>query len=185
MRKFVLLVVAILLLAGCLRPSVKEGGEQVEVLDVKPIVAYTALGGYTEDAKERFFVVAGGIETAWERATGVATGEAEQAAEFKVNQHLNLVVFRGVFRTGGYGLEIEKVERKGNSFYVHAVYANPGPGSMVTQAFTQPTAIIPIGPLGEGLYDAKLLVTVISKGESGETVLERGAEHASIEFKVM
>ncbi len=181
---YILLAIVISFLAGCVGPRGKEVGGQAEIIQVKPIVDYNFLDGYTGDAKEGLFVIAGDVDAAWEKAKKLAIGEEGQVAEFITNEPLNFLVFRGVFATGGYGLEIERVERRGNSFSIHAIYSNPGPGSMVTQAFTQPAALIPIRFLETGKYEVKLFATVILKSESGDTVLEKGNEHASIDFKI-
>ncbi len=183
MRRYVLLLVFISLLVGC----VERGGEikePVEVLDVKAVVDYYVLGGYTGGAKEGFFVATGDMDVAWGKARTIATGEVEQAVEFDAGEPLNFVVLRGIFPTGGYGLEIDRVEKTGNIFAVHAIYTDPGRGMMVTEAFTQPAALIPIGELSKGSYEAKLRVTRILKSAEGDKILEEGNEHANIAFVV-
>jgi hypothetical protein len=55
---------------------------------------------------------------------------------------------------------------------------------MVTLAFTQPTAIIPIGKLSRGSYEARLKVTKILKSEKGDKIIQEDEEHASTSFVV-
>lgn len=52
------------------------------------------------------------------------------------------------------------MERLRNEIIVHATYVDPGKGVGVTGAFTQPMAIIPIGRLDAGDYEARLKVTM-------------------------
>ena len=55
---------------------------------------------------------------------------------------------------------------------------------MVTQVFTQPTAIIPIGKLSKGEYAVKLKVTTILRTEHGDRVIEKNVAHKSITFNI-
>lgn len=91
---------------------------------------------------------------------------------------------RGVFNTGGYGININRVEKLANAFTVYATYMDPGEGLVVTQSFTQPTAIIAIGKLPKKSYEAKLKVTRIVKSEEEDKIIEEDKEHASITFTV-
>ncbi len=184
MKKHLLLAVAIIILAGCVEPQAEKVEERMEVLDVEPIVDYYALGGYTGDAGEGFFVVAGDVDETKAKARAIVTGDAKQKVEFDSDELLNFVVFRGVFPTGGHGLEVERVEKVGNSFVVHATYTDPGKGMMVTEAFTQPAAIIAVGKLPRGSYEARLKVTSIVKDEGVDRIVEEGKEHGSIAFAV-
>jgi galactose-1-phosphate uridylyltransferase len=94
------------------------------------------------------------------------------------------VIFRGVFNTGGYGINITQVEVADHVLMIHATYTDPGEGMIVTQAFTQPTAILPIGMLEKGSYEVKLMVTSILRSEEGDRTLEEGSEHGRIAFTV-
>lgn len=167
--------------AGCVsQPPTQEP----VVLDVKAVVDYYPLGGYTQEAGEMFYVIPGDIEEVKEGLREIVVEKAQGRTSFPEGENLNLVVFRGVFNTGGYGVKISRVEKRGNTFHVHAVYTDPGRGMMVTQAFTQPTAIIPLGTLPKGSYEAVLKVTKVLKTEKEEKILEEGKEHARFSFRV-
>jgi len=171
----------ILVLCGCAKAPVSV---ETVVLDVEPVIDYYSLGGYTGEGGEAFLAVSGDTGYVRKKLNEVVMGGGTADTLFKENEVLNLVVFRGVFNTGGYGIEIDKVKRGGNSFAVYATYTDPGVGMMVTQAFTQPTAVIPIGSLEKGSYDAELVVTTIQKDESGDNIIGADVEHASISFVV-
>ena len=115
------------------------------------------LGGYTDKAGEGFYVIAGDLTHVREELKKILAGEPARSS-FSRDENLNLVVFRGVFPTGGYGIEVNAVERAGNKFIVRATFTDPGRGAVVAQAFTQPTAVVPLGRLPPGRYTAELYV---------------------------
>jgi hypothetical protein len=168
----------ILIASGCVSEPPED---ETEVLNVEPIIDYYSLGGYTEKTDEMFFVAKGDKAEVRGKLSGIVTGEASADVTFSKGDALNFVIFRGVFGTGGYGITIDMVERTGNGFTIHATFSDPGKGMMVTQAFTQPSAIIPVGSLPEGSYEAGLFVTTISKNENGDSDLE----HARVSFVVL
>ncbi|MDO8600821.1 MAG: protease complex subunit PrcB family protein [bacterium] len=53
-----------------------------------------------------------------------------------------IAVFQGNHSTGGYSIEIIEILEKANSLEVTVKETSPSPGSIVTQAFTQPFHII-------------------------------------------
>jgi hypothetical protein len=169
LRRGVLVVAVFLLLAGC---ASQPQAETVPV-NITPVVDYYFLGGYTGRAEEGFYAIAGDVNQVREELKRILKGEPART-RFSGEERLNLVVFRGVFPTGGYGIRIEAVERAGNKFVVRATFSDPGKGAIVTQAFTQPTAIVPLGKLPPGEYSAELYVK-----RGGEEKL-----HSRVEFAV-
>lgn len=179
----ILLIVAITAVAavvGCIsQPPIEK-----VVLEVNPVIDYYPLGGFAEKSDRVFAVLKGSIPEVKESLKDIVIKKAAQPSTFSVDEDLNLVVMRGVFNTGGYGISIERVERLANAFTVYATYTDPGEGMVVTQAFTQPTAIIAIGKLPKNSYEARLKVTRIVKSEEGDKIIEEDKEHASITFTV-
>jgi hypothetical protein len=177
----ILLIAAITVLAslsGCVsRPP-------EEVLQVNPVIYLNPLGGFSGKSEDMFTVINGTIPEVNERLNSIAIKKAPQTSTFSVDDALNFVVFRGVFSTGGYGIKINRVVKQGNAFAVFATYTDPGKGMMVTQAFTQPTAIIPIGKLDKGNYSASLKVTREVEDNEGMKVIQTEKELKSIEFSV-
>lgn len=169
-----------MLAIGCIQAEKVERAE----ITVEPVVDYYALGGYTGEAEEDLFVISGKAQEVKEQLSEIVAEGVPPQSIFSTQDELNLVVFRGVFNTGGHGLEIQRVEREGNAFYVYSVYSDPGPGMMVTQAFTQPTAIIPIGKLKKGEYRATLLATQILKKKEGDQVIYEEKERKMVDFSV-
>jgi len=154
------------------------------VLQVSPVIDLGPLGGYYEMTEPMFMVINGSLFEVKERLNDIVVRKAELPSVFSSPDDLNFVVFRGVFATGGHGISIEKVERQGNIFTIYAIYIDPGIGIGVTQAFTHPTAIIPIGKLPEGRYEARLNITRRLVEEKGERTIEEDKEFASFTFSV-
>ena len=148
------LMLVFILFSGCVSQPQEE---EPVALDVEPVVDYYFLGGYTGKAGEGFYVIAGEVSEVKEELKKILTGEPART-KFSRDESLNLVVFRGVFPTGGYGIRIDSVQRAGNKFIVRATFTDPEKGAIVTQAFTQPTAVVPLGRLPPGEYTAELYV---------------------------
>lgn len=55
-----------------------------------------------------------------------------------------VAAFQGQQNTGGYSVQITAVERNGDELVVHATFAVPGPGAMVTQVLTSPAHVVSI-----------------------------------------
>ena len=55
-----------------------------------------------------------------------------------------IAVYMGEFNTGGYEIKITEIAEKGNEITVKISKTFPRPGSLVTQAFSQPYHIIKI-----------------------------------------
>lgn len=188
--KFTLIIALVeLILIGCVsQPSSPTNVSKIDrvnkTLEIQPVIDYYPLGGLTEKKGEGLYILPGNISTVKKGLDALVTWESAPRTTFSQDEDLNLVVFRGVFGTGGHGISINSVESSDNILTIHATYTDPGPGMMVTQAFTQPTAIIPIGKLSPGSYEVKLMVTWILKGERGDKILEENREHGSVAFEV-
>lgn len=171
-----LIVVAALaaLVAGC-----ADTGGDVEELEVEPRYDSTALDGYTGEGEEALYAFPSGEAEEGLRRI-VVDGESPPSA---VEGDVTLVAFRGVFPTGGYAIEVNNVTRRGNRLTVHATYTDPSEDAMVTQAFTQPAAYVPL-ELESGSYETELVVTRVEIGPDGEEVLERDEVSATREFTV-
>lgn len=180
--KLLIGILIILIISGC--TSKPSQIENFTVLEVKPQIDYYSLGGYTKMADEAFYILAGNFTLAKKTLNEIVINHVPAKNTFTKDEKLNLVVFRGTFNTGGHGITIDKVERIGSAFSVHATYTDPGRGMMVTEAFTQPVAIIPIGKLSKGSYMAELKVTSIVKSDNGDKIIEQDKEHERIEFVV-
>jgi len=55
-----------------------------------------------------------------------------------------VAAFQGDQRTGGYGIQITRIERRGDQLVVSATFTEPKPDSMVTQALTSPAHVVSI-----------------------------------------
>lgn len=158
--------------------------QQPEILKVNPVIDYNSLGGYYNISEGMFTVMKGDIPEAKESLKEIVINKTAHSSTFSTDDKLNLVVFRGVFYTGGYGIVIDRVERQGDMFTVYATYVEPGKGVGVTEAVTQPVAIIPMGKLAAGDYRARLKVTRVIIEDVGRKVIETEKELSSFNFKV-
>lgn len=80
----------------------------------------------------------------------------EEASEDKF---ITLVISHGREPTGGYDIQITSASISSEGVIeVHANFTEPSPGVPVTQAFTYPVAIIPLGNLPVGEYEVSLVI---------------------------
>ena len=69
-----------------------------------------------------------------------------------------VAAFQGQQRTGGYGIRITAIERRGDQLVVSATFIEPKPDSIVTQALTSPAHVVSIGAAdATGLREAILI----------------------------
>jgi hypothetical protein len=71
------------------------------------------------------------------RALWEGIGQAPPA-DFDAERRIAAALFLGQRRTGGYGITIESVQRRGAFMVVRFLEARPAPDAMVTQALTSP-----------------------------------------------
>lgn len=84
-----------------------------EVLKVNPEIDWNTQVGFNKSGNT-FTIIKGSIPK-----VKASLREPPQQSIFSVNDSLNFIVFRRVFNEAGYGIEIDKVERRGNTFTVH------------------------------------------------------------------
>lgn len=68
----------------------------------------------------------------------------ELPAPIDFSRDMVIAVFQGEKSTGGYSIEIDRIIEKENSIEVSVLETSPGPGCMVTQAFTSPYHVVKI-----------------------------------------
>lgn len=174
------LIVFVLSVAGCI-------SQQPEILKVIPVIDYNPLEGFYE-AEGMFTVLKGSVPEVKESLKDIVIKKAPQQSTFSIDDDLNFVVFRGVFNSGGYGIDIDRVEKQGNAFTVYATYIDPGEGIVVGAMVTQPVAIIPIGRLAVGDYEVRLRVKKVKADADGtkivRKVVEPEKELSAFNFKV-
>ena len=176
LRLLVVSTIALAILSGCI-------SQQPEVLKVNPVVDIGPLEGFYGKSEGMFTVINGSISEVKEILKDIVIKKAAQQYTFSIDDNLNFVVFRGVFNTEGYGINIDRVERQGNAFTVYATYIDQGERDI--PVFTQPVAIIPMGRLAEGNYKAKLKVTRVIEDINGRKVIETEKELDIFNFKVI
>jgi len=90
----------------------------------------------------------------------VGTSDASQAAIVRLVAagRVMVAVFQGPQNTGGYSVHISAIERRGDQLVVHATFARPGPGAIVTQVLTAPAHVVSIATVDAiGLREAILV----------------------------
>lgn len=169
-------IIGFAILSGCI-------SQQPEIMKVNPVIDYNPLEGFYGKSEDMFTVLKGSIPEVKESLKDIVIKKAAQTSAFSVDDELNFVVFRGVFSSGGYGINIDRVERQENAFTVYATYLDPGKIG-VTAAVTQPVAIIPIGKLAAGDYEARLKVTRVIVEDIERKVIETEKELGIFNIKV-
>jgi|Deesub1362A_J573_1020465.scaffolds.fasta_scaffold00350_5 hypothetical protein len=165
--------------SGCLPQKVER-----HELEIEPVLDHYALNGYTESAGEGLYVIPGSIKDAKSGLQEIVINGEPPKTVFSTGDELNFVVFRGVFPTGGFSIEIRRVEKENTFFFIFADYIDPGKGMAVTHAYTSPAVIIPIGRLERGNYRVMLLVTKVRRTAEGDEIVYEDREKAMAEFSV-
>ena len=71
---------------------------------------------------------------------------------------LYIGVFAGAQRTGGYGVQVDRVERTADTLFIHATFIAPGSSAITTQVLTSPAQLVSIdGHSASGLRTAVLI----------------------------
>ncbi|HET9809584.1 MAG TPA: protease complex subunit PrcB family protein [Candidatus Limnocylindria bacterium] len=69
-----------------------------------------------------------------------------------------VAAFQGEQISGGFSIQIERIERSGDQLLVHAKFSEPAPGSMNTMALTSPVHVVSIAASdAAGLREAILV----------------------------
>jgi hypothetical protein len=89
-------------------------------------------------------------EMLWQRHTSAETNLSPPPA-LDFNKEIAVAIFLGEKPTGGFAVEIVRVERIGDELVINYKEASPAPGAIVTQALTQPFHIVRI----DGAVDSK------------------------------
>jgi len=82
---------------------------------------------------------------------------------------ISILISRGDFPTGGHEIKVTSLSFEDNKFLLSADFTDPSEDVPVTQAFTNPTALIPIGRLPAGEYKVRLHIDpfLLTRTESG------------------
>ena len=143
-------VVTIILIAICVfifgEPMKSSSSDEAKG-KIARIPFLTIDKGYRSGIKERRFGIVISTEEEWERLwtlhkSTVSPAPKVPAVDFQ--QEMIVAVFSGEKRTGGYGIEIRKIEedREKGQLRVFFLETEPPPRSMVIQAFTQPFHLV-------------------------------------------
>lgn len=86
---------------------------------------------------------------------------------------ISILVSRGDFPTGGYTLQVEAfswLESDTTRFRFQVNFTDPGEGVAVTQAFTNPLLLVPIGTLPPGQYEVEVHIVsyILTFDEQGK-----------------
>ena len=106
----------------------------------------------------------------WETLKKHVTVEASS------KDYISIIISRGEFPTGGYTIQLENFNRLDGYptiFSFTANFTDPGKGVIVTQAFTNPMVLIPIGRLPSGEYTVEVHIKcfILTYDELGKPVL--------------
>ncbi len=163
-----------------------EPAPQTPHLPERMVMRACPLRGFANKEKDmQVMVLPGHDEPAVVRELRAVVVEGERAPRKGHSaKGLNLVVFRGVFGSGGYDIDVQSVSLEQGVLRVLCDFENPGSGIRTTAGFTQPTAIIPLKRLPTGRYKVKLSVRHLRRSSQGLEVETPSHEVAQVEFKV-
>jgi hypothetical protein len=182
--------IKIMFVAIILACAVSSARAETVTLDAKAVYCELMESSPGRIKNAQLYACCGNPEDISKNLSGsIVRGEKRPPAIFSENDAVTLVVFRGLFWNGGRSVRVEKLERAGNTFYVHASYIDAARGLFVIQVRTYPTALVGVGTLPKGKYEAKLMVTRVTRDWKGGYVdivqeKERDKERASIAFEV-
>ncbi len=158
MQKFLMFIIAILVLGGC-SANVQKGveyehakGEYVYKVNSanEKNLSYKILAQGETPVDELLYMDAKAqtkIFYSDDSQQKVAFFDLYKKLTGKVADDFNgvaLVAMEGTKSTGGYGIDIQKVEDRGSAVEVQLVYKQPSKGAIVTQAFTSPYLLLVI-----------------------------------------
>lgn len=166
------------------KPSVPP--PEIPYLPESVTVRACSLRGYSDKDKPLRLMALAGHEEAdvLRRLRAVIVENEASDTKLRYEDGINLIVFRGVFGSGGYGLEVKNVKWNGAVMEVECDFENPGDGIRTTAGFTQPTAIIPLKRLPEGKYQIRLLARDLRRSSQGVQEEKGLREITSMTLKV-
>ena len=107
----------------------------------------------------------------------------EQSLPFKVafstsphtENFISIIIPRGDYPTGGYTIQVKSfswLETYPTTFLFDVNFTDPGEGVIVTEAFTNPLVLVPIGNLSAGKYvvEAHIYRFILTYDASGKPV---------------
>lgn len=155
-------------------------------LPEKIVTRASSLRGYSDKDKTLRFMILPGLEEAdvLRKLRDVVVEKRAVPGKLRYEEGLNLVVFRGVFGSGGYDLAVRTVQWNHHILEVECDFESPGDGIRTTAGFTQPAAIIPLKQLPAGKYNARLMVRTLRRSSHGVQVEQASHEAAKFSFKV-
>lgn len=125
--KILLLLMGIVLISGCIQQTGKIG---FETLEKGYYSGCKNAGNYFINDKTEF-------EKIWSLTFGTRL-PLPTLPEINFSENSVIATCMGEFPTGGYGIEIKEITEYGDKVVVALEKTYPKPGSVVTQAFTQP-----------------------------------------------
>lgn len=150
-------IFVVLFLAACSAPS--NGSEDEEDatsarLEVDVEREEHELQGETADVESGLYVLSGHENVRPQLKEQALNGNR---VDPELSFPVTIAVFQGQQSTLGYGVHVDRVEKKSNRLDVFATYISPDPDSMVGQALTSPAAFLPVD-LDEDEYTIHLHV---------------------------
>ncbi|MBS7614918.1 protease complex subunit PrcB family protein [Candidatus Bathyarchaeota archaeon] len=101
--------------------------------------------------------------------------KAHETTKASTTDFISLVISRGDFPTGGYTIQVKSfnwLESYPLRLRFEVNFTNPGEGIPVTQAFTNPLVLIPLGRLSPGEYEVQVHIDtyILTFDENGNPV---------------
>ncbi|MBS7657467.1 protease complex subunit PrcB family protein [Candidatus Bathyarchaeota archaeon] len=101
--------------------------------------------------------------------------KAHETTKASTKDFISLVISRGDFPTGGYTIQVKSfswLEPYPLRLRFEVNFTNPGEGVAVTEAFTNPLVLVPLGTLSPGEYEVQVHIDtyILTYDENGNPV---------------
>jgi len=149
-----LLVLMLTLLLGLSACKSQETNLPFEILEQEE----RNLTGQIYEAREPGLIIVAQADEVAELDDWVTETSKEQLQVMDYDVYFALVVFQGMKPTDGYGVQIERIARKGNEVTIHAQFQEPRPDQEKNDIVTSPYCLIQVQKIGAWDQDVKFNV---------------------------
>ncbi len=161
LRPYYLIVLAVLLIATVVLVSDNAAPETVVEFQSIEMADSPHSGGGLQ-AKQPDLKVISEKEDTYSLGNTISSASISKLVDLDYKAYFALVVFQGLEPTGGYGVEIQRITRQGNTVNIYAHFTEPAPAKPSAALLTSPYHLVQIQR--EGLK-GDLVFVVLADGK--------------------
>ena len=117
------------------------------------------LAGQAYETREPGLIIVAQPDEVTELDDWVTEASKEQLRVIDYNAYFALAVFQGVKPTDGYGVQIERIVRKGNEVTIYAQFQEPSPDREKNDIVTSPYCLVKVQKIGA--WEQNIMFNVI------------------------